>query len=285
MLKLGLALGGGGARGAAHIGVLKHFEKLGIKPDLISGTSAGAIVAALYAFNVSLDKIEASLKSMKPVSLSAFQINGLGLFENRDLKRVLEEHLQGKDIEDASIPISFVCTDINSGKRVVLRSGNIVDAVMASCAVPGIYLPVEINGQFLVDGGLVENVPIIALRELGSNITVAVNLNGAPKYHKASNSLDVISNAMDIAIDNRTLSQLKNADIVIGLDLIKFSRFSREHIDELIEEGMRVCSRQIRSYKQLVFEAKFAKYWRTFKNLLPVRIPKIFKGIKSYILQ
>lgn len=285
MLKLGLALGGGGARGAAHIGVLKHFEKLGIKPDLISGTSAGAIVAALYAFNVSLDKIEASLKSMKPVSLSAFQINGLGLFENRDLKRVLEEHLQGKDIEDASIPISFVCTDINSGKRVVLRSGNIVDAVMASCAVPGIYLPVEINGQFLVDGGLVENVPIIALRELGSNITVAVNLNGAPKYHKVNNSLDAISNAMDIAIDNRTLSQLKNADIVIGLDLIKFSRFSREHIDELIEEGMRVCSRQIRSYKQLVFEAKFAKYWRTFKNLLPVRIPKIFKGIKSYILQ
>ncbi|MDD0852590.1 patatin-like phospholipase family protein [Halobacteriovorax sp. GB3] len=253
--KIGLALGGGGARGAAHLGVLNLLNDKKIGIESISGTSAGAIVAAFYAFGISLDDMAKDLKTYKPVDISSLHINSLGIFKNKPLSKLVDRYLpEGAKIEDARIPLAIHTTDISTGEGVTLYKGDLKDALLASSCVPGIYIPKPINDRILVDGGLTENVPLSALNKLGAGFKIAVNLNGSYSYQKPDSIIDMATNSLDIAIDLSTREQIeKEADLAINLSLVQFSRTSAIHFDELVRAGYEQGERALKMANEKSF--------------------------------
>ena len=164
--KIGLALGGGAAKGIAHVGVLKALEDQKVSIRYIAGTSVGAIIASLYAFNVSVDDIGGLAKRLTMSKVTSFKLSKTGFFTTASLRDLIVEYIGEVNIEDAKIPLAIVATDIRNGEEIILRKGSVADAVSASAAIPGIYIPVEIDNRSLVDGGLVQNVPIEALQAI-----------------------------------------------------------------------------------------------------------------------
>jgi len=241
--KLGLALGGGATLGAAHIGVLKALEERSIDIHCISGTSIGAYIGALYAFGVSLADIEKEITGLDWLDISSFSLVKLkfGLLSNDKLGDSLEKLLGEVRMEDAKIPLAIVATDIASCKKAVLTRCALSQAVMASTCVPGIFSPIDIDDQMLVDGGLVENVPISPLSDLGANFTVGVDLSVHRSYRKPEDLIDVLINSMDIAIDNATRLQTSDADLVITPELRAYSRTDSEQVSDLVDAGFKAC--------------------------------------------
>ncbi len=235
--RVGLALSGGAIRGAAHIGVLKIFEAQDIRIDCISGTSIGAMIAALYAFGKTPAEIEAIARDFNWLDISKFIIPKLGLLSNEEMGDMLNELLGPVNIEDAPIPLAIVATDINTGEKIVFRKGSVAHAVMASTCIPGIFTPIKDNGRLLVDGLLVENVPISPLQKMSADIILAVDLSGDRKYKQADDIIDVIMNSFEIAVDTNTLYQLKAADVVIQPKVSEFSRTDTGQVGELIRRG------------------------------------------------
>lgn len=233
--KVGLALGGGAAKGAAHIGVLRAFEEKEITIDAMAATSVGAIIGAFYAFGLSVDKISEIAKGMSLSHVSGFTLKKKGFSTTERLQALIEEHLGQVDLADAQIPLAIVATNIRTGKKAVFTQGNLAKIVAASAAIPGLFIPVEIDGEEYVDGGLSENVPVSALKQFGVMASVAVDLDGGDSYPVPESFLDVLTNSLDIAINSKTLMQLKKADIVVCLNLRSFSRTdNREQTEELI---------------------------------------------------
>jgi NTE family protein len=157
----------------------------------------------------------------------------------------------------------------------------LIPAVLASCCIPGVYIAQEIDGMLLVDGGLTENVPLSALKKFGAHLSIAVNLNGNEGYTAPRGIVDVLSNAMDIAIDAQTRIQLREAHILISMDLTRFSRTSSEHFDQLLAIGFEVSQSVIGSKFALKVWFLFIKVYRFFRDLLPVKIPAMFQGLLS----
>lgn len=280
--RIGLALGGGGARGVAHLGVLEHFESIGLKIHCLSGTSAGAIIASLYAFGIDLETIKNELRHINPAPLVSIKLGRLGLFENTEVKEMLERLLPKNALIEASpIPLTIKATDILTGNGILLTKGNVVDAVLASSCVPGFYLPVEKDALILVDGGLTENVPLSGLKVHNANLLIGINLNGNRTYAQPEGILDVVSNAMDIAIDAQTRAQLKEADLEISIDLTKYSRTSNKDFDQLLQEGKKAAHRKVPTLMHLYFWNRFKKFWKLIRDMSPIKIPdKIIRFIR-----
>ncbi len=247
---IGLALGGGAARGAAHIGVLRALEEHGLKPDYIAGTSIGALVGGLYAFGVSLDELRKAAQDLGWMDLAGATLSRFGLLRNQELGKLVERFVGDRRMEDAPIPFAAVATDIHSGEPVILKEGRLTDAILASTAIPGIFVPAELNGRMLVDGGLVENVPLSPLKAMGAEVLVAVNLNAAHRYDKPESVIDIILNAMDIAIDTTTRGQLEAADVLIGMDLTDYSRTDASDVRELVAEGYHAATLKLREIEK-----------------------------------
>lgn len=235
--KIGLALGGGAILGAAHVGVLRALEERKIKICSIAGTSIGAFIATMYAFGLSPGEIEDKTKDLNWLDAASFSISRYGLLSNEKLGDILIETLGDVSFEDAQIPLAMVATDIGACQKVVLKEGNVAEAVMASTCIPGIFIPVEINDQLLVDGGLVENVPLTPLKDLGADIVWGVDLNAKRKYRKPDDIIDILANALDLAIDNATRLQTEEADLLIAPELSAYNRADVENLDDLIKEG------------------------------------------------
>jgi NTE family protein len=236
--RLGMALGGGAALGWAHVGVLQALDARGIRPDLLAGTSAGAIVAALYAFGLAPDEIAPRVGELGWRRMSHLSLNSLGILSNEGLEQAVEDAIGPAQLEDAKLPVSVVAADIHTGERVVLRSGPVGLAVRASACIPGIFVPVELGEHMLVDGGVVENVPVRAVREMGlPQVTVAVALMGLTDFRPVRTLVGVLANAFDIAMDAAQDRELEDADIVIRPDLREFTRWDTEARDEIIEAG------------------------------------------------
>ena len=239
---VGLALSGGATLGAAHVGILRALEEAEVGVDRLAGTSIGAVAAALYAFGTSTDDIEEIALDMSWLSISSFRLSRLGLLDNRRLGDVLANAIGQPDFEDASIPFGVVATDIGSGERVVLTSGPVVPAVLASACMPGIFQPVEHGGRMLVDGGLVENLPGSVVRSLGARTVIGADLNSRRSYQKPDDLVDVVLNATDIAINNATRLQSTDAiDLHIAPPLSSYGRFRSRRGAQLIEEGQRAA--------------------------------------------
>lgn len=236
---IGIALGGGAARGAAHIGVLKALEENDRRPDFITGTSIGALIGGLYAFGVDLQDLREAASNLRWLDMAAATLSKFGLLSNAELGKLVQGFVGDKHLEDAAIPFAAMATDVHSGEPVVLKQGRLTDAILASTAIPGVFVPHELDGRLLVDGGLVENVPLSPLKEMGAEICVAVDLSGSHTYDEPKNVFDVILNAIDIAIDANTRTQLKQADVLISLNLAEYSRTDASDLRELVAEGYR----------------------------------------------
>jgi NTE family protein len=175
--RIGLALGGGATCGLAHSGVLKALEDHHIRPDCISGSSIGAFAATLYAFGVPIKEMRRVGQGMTPLNVSKLNLSRYAMFSNEELGKLILAEIGKARSEDAKIPLAIMATDIGSGEKIVLRRGEVAPAVMASSATPGIYMPVRIDGRMLMDGGIVEDVPISPLHVMDAENIIAVNLS------------------------------------------------------------------------------------------------------------
>lgn len=190
--KIGYALGGGGARGLSHIGVIKILEEHGIYPDVIAGTSIGALVGALYASGLRAGDIERALRLdlRRLAMLADVRLSLSGLVQGKRVASALKSFLGDLTFADLKIPFACVATDIVHGKQVVIRTGPVITAVRASISVPGIFTPVQVRGRYLVDGGLVNMVPVSTCREMGAEYVVGVNVipDPAGRIHEPESS-------------------------------------------------------------------------------------------------
>src|SRR3954470_978064 len=200
-LKIGLALGGGAARGWAHIGVMRVLEREGIVPDVIAGSSVGAVVGGCYAAG-KLDEVEAfarSLTKRRVMGLLDFHISGSGLIGGDRLRRLLERDLGPMRVEDLPIRFATIVTELGTGHEIWLTRGPLVAAMRASYALPGILDPVRLGGRWLMDGALVNPIPITTARALGADIVICVNLNSDIRLRGTviqSHGADDVSEAM-----------------------------------------------------------------------------------------
>lgn len=188
--KIGLALGGGGARGWAHIGVIRALQEADIKIDYVAGTSVGAMIGAIYTIGA-LDRLERFAHEMtidNLLPLIDVSFPNLGLIEGKRVYDFITEYLSNKNIEDAEIPFRCVATNFLSKKEVVFDSGSMVDAVRASISIPGIFVPFKRGDVYLVDGGVVNPVPVSVVQNMGADMVIAVNLNKEPKQVNNSDS-------------------------------------------------------------------------------------------------
>ena len=191
--RLGLALGGGGARGFAHVGVLQVLEEAGIKPDLVVGTSAGSLVGALYASGKTGAQLQRIAETMEESAITDWALPFLnrGVLRGEALARYVTAQTQGRKIEELPIRLGIVATDLNLGEGVLFQRGDTATAVRASSAVPSVFLPVRINNRDYVDGGLVAPVPVRYAREMGAEVVLAVDISTTPEGSQAESMLQI----------------------------------------------------------------------------------------------
>lgn len=214
-IKIGLALGGGAARGFAHIGVIKVLEAQGLTPDIIVGTSAGAVVGALYASGNNGFDLQKLAFKLDETKISDWSVPDRGVLKGEALQRFVNEAVANRPIESLKKPFAVVATDLNSGDSILFRTGNTGMAVRASATVPGVFRPVSINGHEYVDGGLSSLIPVRSTRQLGADIVIAVDISARPGNQPVKGTLDILLQTFTIMGQNLARFELKEADIVI----------------------------------------------------------------------
>src|SRR3990167_4962196 len=212
--RIGLALGGGAARGFAHIGVIQVLEEAGIKPDLVVGTSAGSLVASLYAAGRPDAELARLALAMDESAITDWSFPGRGLIRGEALARYVREHTGGRAIEQLPLPLGIVATDLDSGAAVLFRRGDVGTAVRASSAVPAVFQPVRIGTREYVDGGLVSPVPVRFARQMGAELVIAVDISSPPDGNATGDPFKML--LQTFAIMGRSINQfeLKDADVV-----------------------------------------------------------------------
>lgn len=215
--RLGLVLGGGAARGFAHVGVIQVLERNGIRPDLLVGTSAGSLVAALYASGMSADELERAALGMDEATLADWTLpfGGRGMLRGEALARYVRKAVDGQLLEDLVMPLGVLATDLASGQGVLFRRGDTAQAVRASSSVPGVFAPVRIAGRDYVDGGLVAPVPVGHARAMGAELVLAVDISSDPQGNDASGLLNVLLQTTAIMGQSINRHELAGADIVL----------------------------------------------------------------------
>lgn len=214
-LKIALVLGGGAARGFAHIGVIKALEAQGIVPSMVVGTSAGSVVGALYASGMSGFELQKQALDIQENMVTDWVMPNRGVLKGEALQDFINQQVKNLPIQRLPKPLGVVATDLQSGEMVLFRQGNTGMAVRASSAVPGLFQPVEINGRDYVDGGLTSPVPAQAARAMGADFVIAVDISNVNRRDKLVGTLDVL--LQTFAIMGHTISrhELEDADVVI----------------------------------------------------------------------
>jgi NTE family protein len=235
---IGVALGGGFARGMAHIGVLKVLEQEGIPVRIIAGTSVGALIGACYCSGLSIEELEKVARSVRFTTFARWTVSRYGFASNDRMMQFLNRTLKVKTFEELRIPLGITATDFNTGEGVVFHSGSMVDPVRASCAYPGMFLPVEIRGRWLVDGMLSHPVPTSPLHEMGADRIIAVHLRGQWSKDGAPRHLfDVIGQSFAIAQDQMSHLWRGAADVIVEPDVAGFAYDDFKRAGELITAG------------------------------------------------
>jgi NTE family protein len=238
---LGVALGGGAVLGAAHIGVLKAFDDHGVKVTHMAGTSMGALVSSLYAFGLSGAGIEAVAEDLRWPDVTRLSPSKLGLLSMKKMEATLRAHLGHARLEEAPIPLTLLASDIATGEQVVMTQGDAATAAVASACVPGVFQPVEREGRLLVDGGIIENLPLSPLLHRGLDRVVGVDVHIGRRFHRPANIFELLANALDIALAHSARQRAGEADILIAPDTSGFSRAEMQHFPPLVEEGYRAA--------------------------------------------
>jgi NTE family protein len=213
--RLGLALGGGAARGFAHIGVIQVLEENGIKVDLVAGTSAGSLVASLYASGKTGKEMQTLAETMDEGAITDWSFPLRGLIRGEALARFIRDKTGGKGIEQMVVPLGIVATDLSDGSPILFRSGDTGTAVRASSAVPAVFQPVRIGQREYVDGGLVSPVPVRFAREMGAQLIVAVDISSPPEKDPPGDAFRMLMQTFAIMGRSINSFELREADVVI----------------------------------------------------------------------
>ncbi len=268
--KVGLALSGGAARGLAHVGVIRVLQEEGVPIDIVAGTSAGAVVGAIYAASrdaavVMRHTLDVSWKRLAPLIDPSFPWTGL--IRGKKITNVLSGFLGG-DIEfsDLKLPFACVATDIDTGEEIVMDRGLVLDALRASISIPGIFTVVRREGRFLVDGGLTTPVPVNVIRRMGADLVIAVNVNPSLSAHMAKsgrkragarknpNIFQVMMQSFYITTGSLAQSSLANSDVVIEPDLTNIGAGDFHKASELIALGEKAARKAIPEIKRKLKE-------------------------------
>lgn len=227
---IGLVLGGGAARGFAHIGVIQALEEAGIRPDMVVGTSAGSVVAALYASGKGGKELQKVAEAMDEASFSDWRLPIFkpGVFKGEALARFISAQVGGRQIQDLPMPLGVVATDLHSGLGILFQRGDVATAVRASSAIPAVFQPVLIAGREYVDGGLVSPVPVQFARQMGAQIVIAVDISGGPQGSAALDTFQILMQTFSIMGKSINAFELREADVVVkpSLDGLSSASFT-----------------------------------------------------------
>jgi len=260
--RIGLALSGGAARGIAHVGVLRALEENDIPIDAIAGASAGALIGGCYATGLSIEKLEELASSFRWRHTSGLSFSQLGLQSNARMEKFLRKHLPVTRFEDLKIPFAAMVTDLQKAETIVFRdTGDLPFAIRASCCVPALYTPVrDREGRFLIDGGILENLPISRTRELGADLVIAVDVNfdGVRFFDRPRTALGVLMrvfNAVEQIVSNQ---ERDTADLMIAPKVGHIRWDQTRHSKELIKLGYEAGLAAIDQIRELIKERAMA---------------------------
>ncbi len=264
-IKIGLAFGGGGARGFCHLGAIKAFEEFGLKFDFVSGTSAGSLAGAFYASGLTYKQMYEAIKDIKEkdirkniIPFTPSKIDGVG--------EIIINNLGDIDIQDLPTPFAAVAVDIKSTKEVCFAKGNLAKAVMGSCAVPGVFQPVVYDDMILCDGGLQNTIPADIPRYFGCDYVISIDVNKSRTYGTDSTKfVDVIFCSIRILMKSNAVRGYVNSDLVVAPETKRFKSTKTDGMEEMIEEGykatidampqiMEIFARKRRNRKKYSFE-------------------------------
>lgn len=256
---IGLALGGGFARGFAHLGVLQVLEQNHVPISHIAGTSVGSILGAAYASGAPLPLIIETCRTLRFRDIARWRVSRLGLASNQRLADLIERVFDSRHFEDLRIPLAVVATDLTSGEPVVFTQGNLVDAIRASCAFPGLFEPVEIGTRCLADGGLVAPVPTRAARDLGAATVLGVSV-GMQDGHRGAptNIFQVVSRAVNAAQKHQLEVWERHADLVLRPDVQSLAWDDFHRADEAIAAGAASARRALPRIQKMLGEMESA---------------------------
>ena len=251
--KIGLALSGGGAKGFAHLGVFKLLEESGLKPDIISGTSAGSLMGGLFADGYSADEIKNMFIGREFSEFAQLQIPKSGLFNYDRFQEFLKRHLRSKRIEDLPIPTVIVATDLDRGCSHEFRSGPIVEAVTASCCMPIVFSPVLINGVHYVDGGLFRNFPVSTIRD-ECEYVIGVNVSPLIPQRYKQTLLHIAERTYHYVFKANAIEDRELCDILIeAKEVGLYKTFDLENINLISEIGYEAA---VKAFQKVIQEKK-----------------------------
>ena len=234
---VGIALSGGGSRGIAHLGVLKALEELGVDIQVVSGTSAGSIAAALYASGLSTEEIYKHLKTKKFIDFAKIILPTDGLMNLDNLRKNLNEILKKKNFDEMEKKLYIALTNLYSGEIEYMSTGNVIDAVIASSSIPILFSPVEINGQKYTDGGVIDNLPVQPLLK-HCDVIIAVDVMAPETISKIDNLHDVAIRTFQLSISYLSKDMKKKCDILIEpRGLGEFNILDASHFEQIYKIG------------------------------------------------
>jgi NTE family protein len=248
---IGLALGGGMARGTAHVGVLRVLERHGIPIDLISGTSVGSLIGGAYASGLNPDQIEEMARHVRWNDLGRVTVSKLGFYSNARTEEYIRAKFPVTEFEKLRIPFGAVATDIQSGKMIIFTEGSLPLAILASCAMPIYYTPVEVNGRMMVDGGIVGHLPASVARMMGADFVIAVDVNSQHRpIPPPTNMFTIMAQSLSV-MGRHTVSYLyHDADIVVIPKIGHIRPDDLSKAPEMIAAGEEATEQVIRKIKQ-----------------------------------
>lgn len=250
--KLGLALGAGAIRGIAHIGVLQILEEQNIPIDYIAGTSAGGLFGALYAAGVDLKYLEGLVCSLKLKHITDFVFSKTGLVGGQKITNIMSILIKNAEFKDLKIPLSLVATDLETGEKIIINKGSLVQGVRATISIPGIFEPVKLGGRILVDGALIERIPINVVRQMGADLVIAVDVGYDLRAEKVSNLFAVIMQAINIMDRELLNARIIDADVLIRPPVGHIGSFHLQKAGECIKLGRIAAEDAVDQIKELI---------------------------------
>ena len=252
--KIALVLGGGAARGFAHVGVIKVLESQQLKPSILVGTSAGSVVAALNAAGFGGFDLQRRALDLDEKAVSDWALPNRGFIKGESLQNYINEAVHGRPIEQLAVPLGVVATDLRTGEPIVFRRGNTGMAVRASSSVPGVFQPVTIQGREFVDGGLTSPVPVKAARDMGADIVIAVDISKNPLRSRVEGTIDVLLQTFLIMGRAIAAQEMLAADVVISPATDELTTASFESRNLAILEGERAALAAVPKIRQKIAE-------------------------------
>lgn len=257
--KVALVLGGGGARGLAHAGVVKVFDEEHLTVDIIVGTSVGALIGSLYAAGVPADTIVDMAQHMSWNKLFSFKLSSVGLYSTKRMEEYVTKYIGNMRFDELKILFACVAVDIRNGEKIILKEGPVAPAVQASATMPGLFQPVEYRHRLLMDGGVIDNMPADVAKLMGADIIIAVDVTAQTGIAKTDNALLILSQVIYIRGNFLAEEQLKLADLVISPEVKDITVSELNRGAECVDAGIVATRAKVRMIKKVILNRVWDK--------------------------